>query len=351
MLLTLCIIILILYFIQWMKWHQTVPPKLEGYQYIPDCTIIIPFRNEAHHLPLLLQKLQLHLPDRWRIILVNDHSEDDSLIKIKPHLNLQTQVLQSKGEGKKIALRTGIEMAHTPWIITMDADVQLSNDWTSSLYCADWSSDMIIFSLHMPGSHDFIYKTQAIEFSIFQYLTAKSCYKGQPQLCNGALLGFKRKSFIEVGGYERHEEIASGDDQFLMAYFREKNKRITFHDTQDKVQIEGQNQWRSLIQQRMRWAQKSKDMPLRDMKKLGWITLSANLAAIALPFLTSGILAVGLLMMKWVPEYFAIRPDLRKQFPIITIVFLITYPIWVLIIGVGIVIFPIEWKGRPLNQS
>ena len=65
MLLTLCIIILILYFIQWMKWHQAVPPKLEGYQYIPDCTIIIPFRNEAHHLPLLLQKLQLHLPDRW----------------------------------------------------------------------------------------------------------------------------------------------------------------------------------------------------------------------------------------------------------------------------------------------
>ena len=210
MLLTLCIIILILYFIQWMKWHQTVPPKLEGYQYIPDCTIIIPFRNESEQIPALLKKLQAHLPDRWRIILVNDHSEDDSLDKIKPHLNLQTQVLQSKGEGKKIALRTGIEMAHTPWIITMDADVQLSNDWTSSLYCADWSSDMIIFSLHMPGSHDFIFKTQALEFSIFQYLTAKSCYKGQPQLCNGALLGFKRKAFIEVGGYERHEEIASG---------------------------------------------------------------------------------------------------------------------------------------------
>lgn len=351
MLLTLCIVILLLYFIQWMKWHTTPSPEKNGYLYIPDCTIIVPFRNEEENLPVLLAALQKNLPDQWRIILVNDHSEDASCKKVEPFLNLRTQLITAKGEGKKRALRTGIELAHSEWIITMDADLQLSAGWESNLFQADWNSDMIIFSLEMDGGDDVIEKAQKLEFSIFQYLTKKTCFYGQPQLSNGAFFGFRRRSFIQVGGYDMHENISSGDDQFMLAYFRQHNKKITFHDTDGKARVFGLKQFKSLFQQRLRWAEKSKDLPLNDMRYLGTITLLANGAALLLPWITSSIIAYGLLLLKWLPEYYAISIPLRKRHPLFTIFFLITYPFWVLTIGIGVLIFPIEWKGRRLNQS
>ena len=351
MLLTLCIVILALYFIHWMKWYTTAAPGKNGYLYIPDCTVIVPFRNEEENLPYLLNALQRNLPDQWRIILVNDHSEDESCKKIEPFLNLRTQLITAKGNGKKRALRSGIELAQTQWIITMDADLQLSAGWESNLFQADWNSDMIIFSLKMDGGHSIIENGQRLEFAIFQYLTQKTCYHGQPQLCNGAFLGFKRRAFIEVGGYDMHEEIASGDDQFLLAYFRQYLKRITFHDTQGKARVMGHTKFTSLIQQRLRWAQKSKDLPLWDMRYLGIITLLANGVAIVLPWITGTTIAIGLLLLKWLPEYYAIPQPLKKRHPLFTIFFLITYPFWVLTIGIGVLIFPIEWKGRRLNQS
>lgn len=351
MLLTLCIVILALYFIQWMKWHMTAAPKQNGYTYLPECTIIIPFRNEEANLPQLLAAIQQNLPENWRILLVDDHSEDLSCKKVEPYLNLRTQLITAKGHGKKRALRTGIEVAHTPWIITMDADLQLSSGWASHMYEADWKSDMIIFSIEMDGGHSFIENGQNLEFAIFQYLTQKTCFRGQPQLCNGAMLGFKRRAFIEVGGYDMHEEIASGDDQFLLAYFRQHHKHITFHDNQGKARVMGHTKFTSLVQQRLRWAQKSKDLPLWDMRYLGIITLLANGVAIVLPWITGTTIAMVLLLLKWLPEYYAIPQPLKKKHPLFTIFFLITYPIWVLIIGLGVVIFPIEWKGRRLNQS
>ncbi len=351
MLLSLCIVILSLYFIQWMKWHTIDPAPKNEYLYIPDCTVVVPFRNEEENLPILLTALQKNLPDQWRIILVNDHSDDDSCKKVAPFLNLRTQLITAKGQGKKRALRTGIELAHSEWIITMDADLQLSDHWESNLFQADWGSDMIIFSIEMDGEESVIETAQKIEFSIFQYLTQKTCYRGQAQLSNGAYFGFRRKSFIQVGGYDTHAEISSGDDQFMLAYFRQHDKKITFHNTEGKARILGLKQFRPLLQQRLRWAEKSKDLPLRDMQYLGIITLLANAVALVLPWIINPTIWIGLLLLKWLPEYYAVSPILRKRHPLFTIFFLITYPIWVLTVGIGVLIFPIEWKGRRLNQS
>ncbi len=351
MLLLLCIVILGLYFLQWMKWHTTSHLENKVNSDIPTCTIVIPFRNEEKNLPILLTSLQKNLPAQWRIILVDDHSVDATCQHIQAFLNLNTQLIKAKGQGKKRALRTGIELAHTEWIITMDADLQLSVGWESNLYLADWSSDMIIFSLEMEGGNSLIENAQKLEFSIFQYLTRQSCYRGQPQLSNGAYFGFRRMSFIQVGGYELHQEISSGDDQFLLAYFRQNQKSISYHDTAGKARVSGLLDIKSVIQQRLRWAEKSKDMPLQDMRYLGIITLLANIVALTLPWQTTPIVCFGLLLLKWLPEYYAISPSLRKRLPLFTIFFLITYPIWVLTVGIGLLIFPIEWKGRQLNQS
>ena len=75
----------------------------------PQVSIIVPFRNEEEKLPALLEKVEaLKYPrDRFEIILVDDHSEDQSCAVVR-EFALKTEIgvrlLQlSEVEGKKAA--------------------------------------------------------------------------------------------------------------------------------------------------------------------------------------------------------------------------------------------------------
>lgn len=91
-------------------------------------TVVVPFRNEAGRLlPLLESVLKQTVP--VRLILVNDHSTDDSKIIIdrfcKTHPHLDVLVLENKGSGKKTAGITGLKAVQTPWVLMTDADCEL----------------------------------------------------------------------------------------------------------------------------------------------------------------------------------------------------------------------------------
>ena len=42
---------------------------------------------------------------------------------------------------------------------------------------------------------------------------------GLPSTCNGACLMFSRDVFLQLGGYDAHKTLASGDDDLLMQSF------------------------------------------------------------------------------------------------------------------------------------
>jgi glycosyltransferase involved in cell wall biosynthesis len=101
-------------------------------------SIIIPYRNEAENLPLLLNSiLKLKYPlSQFEILLVNDSSEDGSR-KICSDFKTRYPELQISlfenhrisGSPKKDAILIAVKKAIFPYILTTDADCKLPEFW------------------------------------------------------------------------------------------------------------------------------------------------------------------------------------------------------------------------------
>src|SRR5688572_21093940 len=87
-------------------------------------SIIVPARNEERNIVMLLTDLSVqHFhQDQFEVIVVDDHSEDDTFELVKAVNFLPNgRVISSEGKGKKSALSTGIKHAKGNIIVTTDA--------------------------------------------------------------------------------------------------------------------------------------------------------------------------------------------------------------------------------------
>lgn len=90
---------------------------------------IVPCRNEAENLDLLLPELTEHLAQlvpAWEIILVDDGSTDATALRLATWTRMPgVRALQlSRNFGKEAALMAGLEAARGDVVVMMDADLQ-----------------------------------------------------------------------------------------------------------------------------------------------------------------------------------------------------------------------------------
>ena len=91
-------------------------------------TIVVPFRNEAENLPVLLESIsKINYPTNlFEVILADDESEEKFQI-----LNSKFQVsiidnIRVSNSPKKDAITTAMQIVKNNWIITTDADCILT---------------------------------------------------------------------------------------------------------------------------------------------------------------------------------------------------------------------------------
>src|SRR6478609_12149016 len=89
-------------------------------------SVVIPFRNEEKNLPTLIDSLKkLNYPkDRFEILLIDDHSTDQSgaVAKLLTGDFPNVKILVASSEGKKSAITQGIRESAGDIIVTTDAD-------------------------------------------------------------------------------------------------------------------------------------------------------------------------------------------------------------------------------------
>ncbi len=95
----------------------------------PALSIVIPAYNEAGNLAALLAQTRSALAGvcSFEIIVVDDHSSDDSLDLLRSLLPAmpELRVLRhTRRGGQSAALRSGIQAARADWIATLDGDGQ-----------------------------------------------------------------------------------------------------------------------------------------------------------------------------------------------------------------------------------
>jgi cellulose synthase/poly-beta-1,6-N-acetylglucosamine synthase-like glycosyltransferase len=107
--------------------------------------------------------------------------------------------------------------------------------------------------------HSLFHRLQSLEFLSLVGVGAGFIGIDAPRICNGANLAYRRDAFFEAGGYNGNEQIASGDDEFLMhAIVYRLGLRAVFAASPEAiVSTAPADSLSAFLSQRSRWASKT----------------------------------------------------------------------------------------------
>ncbi len=249
-------------------------------------TIVIPARNEAANIKSCLDSIlaQDYPTEFFEVIVIDDFSEDDTAFIVKAigqdHPNVKLLSLADffkPGEMnsfKKKAIEKAVSHAKGNWIVTTDADCLIPKHWLSlySAYILKYNPVFVAAPVMFIKESGILNEFQLLDFLALQGITAAAVGAGKHSMSNGANLAFEKSAFIAVGGYQGVDQIASGDDMFLMHKMKVTlSNRIgyLFHPGAI-VLTKTMNNWKDFIMQRIRWSSKAR---YYDDNSIFWVLL------------------------------------------------------------------------------
>ncbi len=337
-------------------------------------SVVIPFRNEAENLPVLLKSIQsLNYPlERFEVIFVDDESEDESVeiiektIKdfegIQPDIKIISNIRTSNSP-KKDAISTAIKIAKNDWIITTDADCLLPKSWLNSFdeYIQKTHAICIAAPVTYLENNNFLNRFQLLDMLSLQGATIGGFGIKKPFLCNGANFAYKKTLFEELNGFEGNTEMASGDDIFLLEKAVKKHpKQVQYLKCEHAIVFtKAQPTWDSLVSQRVRWAAKTSAYNNWFGKITGLIVLLMNTLVILLGLLT--ILGafnlksfIYLVIIKFNIDFFLIYKSAmffnQKSVLRSFIIGFLFYPFFSVYVAFVSVFSNYKWKGRTFKK-
>lgn len=378
--------------------------------------IIIAVRNEANNIHNLLTDLllQTYPIAATEIIIINDHSTDNTAEIVKSYSQKHQHIillnLPDNLQGKKQAISYGISQTNSELIMTTDGDCRLKPLWIASV-CefyqqkhAKLISSAVHLSLapppapcepsHRPSGRGFLTYSmsssppfgrcdgsqgagrrviskfgaifQILDFAALIGIGAVSMHVGKPTMCNGANLAYTKEVFEEVGGFSGNEQIASGDDEFLLQKIAAKYPNdVHFLKNFDAiVHTETAKTMYSFFQQRKRWASKWKEHKQIQVKLVAIFVFAIHFCSLLLPiiaifanfssfsnfinflwqftiFFWSVKIATEMLFVSVILQFFRLS-TLLYFMPFASL----CYPFYAIIIGIASNQKGFEWKNR-----
>jgi len=322
-------------------------------------TVVIPFRNEAENLPLLLDSILNQSCYPSEIIFVDDHSNDVSSLVIqsfiKSHAIGHLVALKVNETGKKAALNYGIQLAKSRFILTMDADVVLNKNYFSSLAQLSGSGLAALpVVMNGVGVLGRLFSTEYSFFNAFNYLISNIW----PVSISGANLLFDSKLIDYKVQLKSHQHLASGDDYFLLKNFRKNNLPIHINNEYDlRVSTDSPATLKAYFDQRVRWLSKSNFQIDRIDSLIGiFILIYFIFGFIALLIaafhsewmLLGSIFILRLLIDSLVYLNYGQRLIITKNIVMLPF-FQLIYPLFFTGVAVLSVFYKPNWRGRSLE--
>ena len=341
-------------------------PSIETKNY-DGISVIIAARNEEFFIASCLNSILNNDLDssRWEVIVVDDHSTDStwSVLESFKHKNLKILQLPTHLTGKKKAVNYGIKASQFSWILLTDADCMVDHNWINDhLEWANKSAALGITGIVLPEKrHSLVSDFQWLDFAATMALTNFGIQSHLYYLSNGANFGFAKSVFESVHGFEGNDYMASGDDVFLMQKFSRINPYSAYflQSTSAIVTTKSEPDWKALLQQRKRWASKSKHKGNEGVVYIQGFVFIYCIAIVLAMFggiFSTSSLYVGIIAMliKMATDYIFLRRMAHYfDYPQVLRSFLPSYFIYFMHIFVSawFAIFPSKfwWKSRSVR--
>jgi cellulose synthase/poly-beta-1,6-N-acetylglucosamine synthase-like glycosyltransferase len=321
-------------------------------------TVLIPARNEALHIDACLQAVLAQTHPNFKVLVLDDASTDDTAVRVRHWAARDSRVrLLHVTGGKKAALARGIATADTDWVVTLDADCVPPPSWLLQLDAHMYpDTAMVCGPVRMTGN-GWLSRVQALESAGLMVLSAGAIGLQLPGMNNGGNLAFRKAAFAQVGGYDSHRQLASGDDMLLMHSLHRQGLHIAYaFQPQAVVATAACTTWRALLAQRLRWVSKA-----RAYRSPFLLFGSASLFLFALAVVLLAALALvlqplwpqlgilmavkaGLDLCVLLPGLWLIRrPGLLVLYPLVSVLQL-PYTLWAGLAATSRTRY--NWKGR-----
>lgn len=326
-----------------------------------EITVFIPFRNEAERIHVLLDSIvsSKHLPHK--LIFIDDHSDDDSVGLIQEKLiGMPFEILSLTGDitGKKAALRAGIELCETTYVLTFDADVYFEPNYFHSLELLE-EADMYVLPAILTAEKpiQFLYELDVV---LANALNAGLAGITRPIFASGANLLYKKSTFDDVDDLASHAHMASGDDTYLLRDFRKHKKDVRL-ESNLKVAIftETPQSFRQFIDQRLRWVGKTTDIgdSLASLAAIGQFFLAVGFFLGLIYFAFQGnwtwfliVLTskIGMDLIFFLPFFLRTR---RYVTWLLIPIYEVLFPLYSILLGVLMLVYTPKWKGRGIQSN
>ncbi len=204
----------------------------------PDITIIICYKNAGEQIHKTIQAILGQDYGNFEVIVIDDFSTDNGPNSLKLIDDRRLRLLKARinKPGKKAALTEAIQVAKNEILLFTDADcVPASAEWVSSMVkkmVEKEGVDIVLGYGPMNRRKDWLNRFSRFEtvFTAMQYFSY--AISGMTYMGVGRNLMYRKSLFERVHGFERHQHLASGDDDLLISDgSKEDNVTICLNDT------------------------------------------------------------------------------------------------------------------------
>jgi cellulose synthase/poly-beta-1,6-N-acetylglucosamine synthase-like glycosyltransferase len=172
-------------------------------------SVIVPARNEAANLPRLLVSLLQQDYPLYEILVVDDASTDETAAMVQSYQKDGVQLISLEGPpdgwtGKNYACWVGAAHAHYPWLLFVDADIELASCALRSTFGFLAQHGVRALSLFARQRCETFWERLLLPFAYQHYFVSTDARVNEgegPALANGQYLVIRGDVYRQVGGH------------------------------------------------------------------------------------------------------------------------------------------------------
>ncbi len=232
-------------------------------------SVIIAVKNGEKSLPQIIDCLKNQtFSGEVEYIIVDDQSMDDTKLIIKKIAEEDGRfkyVSSTDGSNeltfKKKALDAGINSAKYEWLLFTDVDCRPPEQWIEEMveYFTE-NADYVIGMSKVIPNKSFVSQFQSIDFQMLMSATYAQTNKQKPWACTGQNQAYRKSLFQKINGFSLISKLLQGDDSIFMQVCKKAGAKVIAGFTEHPMIARTENNWKSFLKQRMRWAGDTQSM-------------------------------------------------------------------------------------------